>query len=85
MKTVETLPDGNENIVYTNHMGQVMLQVFHDTDTDDEWATYYRYDADGRVVLRAEPSAVSGYDEQYADLVHDDGEATWNSSATPSA
>src|SRR2546428_2937542 len=27
-KTTETLPDGNQNIVYTNYVGQVMLQVF---------------------------------------------------------
>jgi RHS repeat-associated protein len=63
MKTVEVLPDDNENIVYTNYVGQVMLQIFHDTVTDQQWATFFRYDDSGRVVLRAEPSAVSGYDE----------------------
>jgi hypothetical protein len=37
-KTVETLADGNENITFTNFADQTMLQVFHDTTTDDEWA-----------------------------------------------
>jgi hypothetical protein len=62
-KTVETLPDGNQNIVFTNFAGQVMLSVFKDVTTSDEWITYHRYDADGRLILTANPSAVSGYDE----------------------
>lgn len=32
--------------------------------------TYNRFDAFGRIILSAAPSAVSGYDDQYADLVH---------------
>ncbi|MCI0361774.1 MAG: hypothetical protein L0211_25085, partial [Planctomycetaceae bacterium] len=71
-KTVETLPDGNQNIVYTNYRGQVMLQVFKDTTTSQEWATYTRFDNAGRVLFRADPSAVSGYSEAYDDLVHFD-------------
>jgi hypothetical protein len=56
-KTVETLPDGNQNIVFTNFAGQVMLSVFKDVTTSDEWITYHRYDADGRLILTANPSA----------------------------
>jgi RHS repeat-associated protein len=68
-KTVETLPDGNQNIVYANFRGQVMLQIFKDTTTSQEWATFYRYDSAGRVLFRAETSAISGYDEGYSDLL----------------
>jgi RHS repeat-associated protein len=73
VKTTETLPDGNQNIVYTNLYGQVMLKVFRDSVTSDEWATYYKYDADGRLLWQAEPSAVSGYDDGFADLVNESG------------
>jgi RHS repeat-associated protein len=69
-KTVETLPDGNENIVYTNYVGQVMLKVFHETSTGNKWGNYYQFDAAGRLLLRAEPSAISGYNDSYADLLH---------------
>ncbi len=70
VKTVETLPDGSENIVFTNYAGQVLLSVYHDTTTGQKWATYYRYDSAGRLVLEAEPSAVSGYSEAAADLLN---------------
>ncbi|HEX8910754.1 MAG TPA: hypothetical protein VF796_00245, partial [Humisphaera sp.] len=30
-KTTETLPDGNQNVVYTNHLQRVMLKVFRNT------------------------------------------------------
>jgi YD repeat-containing protein len=65
-KTVETLPDGNQNIVYTNSIGEVMLEAFSDiSDAANTslnglvWATYHRFDADGREVLTAQPSAVA--------------------------
>ncbi len=35
-----------------------------------EWATYYRYDDQGRLILTAESSAVSGYDDAYLDLLN---------------
>jgi YD repeat-containing protein len=69
-KTVETLPDGNTNTAYLNGYGQVMLSVYTDAATEQEWATYSRYDDEGRLILRASPSAVSGYDDSYADLAH---------------
>jgi hypothetical protein len=72
MKTIETLPDFNENIVYTNYAGQMMLKVYHDTTTGQKWATHYAYDNNsGRLTKIANPSAVAGYDDtQYADLVN---------------
>jgi len=68
-KTVETLPDGNTNTVYTNAYAELMLVVYTDTTTNQQWPTYYRYDGNGRLVLTADPSAVTGYSESYADLV----------------
>src|SRR5207302_8355156 len=39
-KTVETLPDGNQNIVYTNAYGEPMLKVYHDTTSGQSWDTF---------------------------------------------
>ena len=47
-----------------------MLGVFHDTAADRNWDTFYKYDNHGRVVLSGQPSAVTGYDDTYADLLH---------------
>jgi RHS repeat-associated protein len=69
-KTVETLPDGNQNIVYTNAYGEVMLKVFKDTTSGNTWPVYAQYDSAGRVVLTAAPSAISGYDDTKADLLY---------------
>jgi RHS repeat-associated protein len=68
-KTVETLPDGNQNFVYTNYAGEVMLKVFHDQASGNNWETFYKYDNAGRIILKANPSAVSGYNDSFADLL----------------
>ncbi len=68
-KTIETLPDGNQNIVYTSGYGGTMLRIFKEVSSGAEWKTYTRFDASGRVALQAMPSAVTGYSEGYADLV----------------
>jgi RHS repeat-associated protein len=75
-KTIETLPDGNRNLLYSNSLGQVMLKVFQDLNdsgnpalSGQEWLTYYQYDTLGRLLLKAEPSAVTGYDETSSDLL----------------
>ncbi len=68
-KTVETLPDQNQIIYYTNFAGELMLKA-ESVLTDDAnpglqgkvWATYYRYDTGatgGRLILTAQPSAVT--------------------------
>jgi hypothetical protein len=59
-KTVETRPDGSTNTVYVNYIGQELLTDLQDT-AGNHWITYKYYDANGRLVLSAEPSAVSGY------------------------
>ncbi|MEM1026511.1 MAG: LamG-like jellyroll fold domain-containing protein [Planctomycetota bacterium] len=79
-RTTETLPTGNQNVVYSNAAGNVMLKVFKNLQDDanpalenGEWLTYYRYDADGRVIWKAESPAVTGYDEAHADLLNESG------------
>jgi RHS repeat-associated protein len=69
--TTETLPDSSTRTYYLNFAGQKMLDVFY--DGTNEWATYYRYDEQGRLILQANPSAVTGYSAYYyADLLHED-------------
>ncbi len=66
-KTVETLPDGSQNIVYTNHLGRVLIKDF--VKGSDHWIEYNRYhDELGTVILYATPAAVEGYDESQPDL-----------------
>lgn len=67
VKTVETLPDNNQNIVYTNAWGQVILKVFK--AGTDEWFDYYQFDSKGRMTLQAASSAVASYTESSAGLV----------------
>jgi hypothetical protein len=70
VKTVETLPDGNQNTVYTNTYGEVMLIDYEDTGTTQHWDTFNKFDSSGRLILTANPSAVTGYDDTYADLLN---------------
>ncbi len=65
-KTVETLPDGSQNIVFTNSFGEVMFKATYDpSDANNSalnglvWGTDYRYDSAGRLILTAQPSAVT--------------------------
>ena len=67
-KTIEGLPDGSQKIVYANYAGQTMLQV-HESGAD-QWCEFWKYNQDAHVILHAHPSAISGYDDQYPDLLH---------------
>jgi RHS repeat-associated protein len=69
-KTLETLPDGSTQTVYTNYIGEVMLQVFHDAATGNNWETFQKFDNSGRLILTAYSSALTGYDETKADLLN---------------
>jgi hypothetical protein len=72
-KTVETLPGGTQNITYANFAGQVMLSVKvpgAGQPGNGPWYEYFRYDASAHLILKAESSAVTGYDESYADLLN---------------
>ncbi|MBX3452388.1 MAG: hypothetical protein KF777_22720 [Planctomycetaceae bacterium] len=66
-KTTVTLADGSQNIAYSNYAGKVML--FVEISGTDRWITYYRYDGWAKVAWKALPSAVTGYDEAYDQLV----------------
>ncbi len=69
-KTVETLPDGNQNIVYSNYVREVMLDIYLHTTSNLKWDTFYKYDSSGRLILTAMPSAITGYDDTKADLLN---------------
>jgi hypothetical protein len=77
-KTIIVLPSDSsvhdEDIAYTNEIGQVLLSVVVDGSTGAAWATYYRYDDSGRLIFQANPSALAAYSasgyEQYLDLVN---------------
>ena len=66
-KTVEALPDGAQNIVYTNYAAQVILSIYQ--SGTQQWFNYNRYDGSGRVILVASSSAVESYDESSPGLV----------------
>ncbi len=68
-KTVERRPDGNQVITYRNGHEQVMLSALLETATGRKWIHFTQYDAAGRPILQAGPSAVSGYDESSPDLL----------------
>lgn len=69
-KTVRTMGDGLQNIVYTNYIGQVMLMVVqNESDTSRRWLTFHKYDSGAREIMTAMPSAVTGYDESKSDLL----------------
>jgi RHS repeat-associated protein len=70
VKTVMTRPDGSTDTIYSNYAGETMLDAFTDATTGITTDTYYRYDNAGRVILTAQPSAVLGYNDSYADLLN---------------
>jgi YD repeat-containing protein len=73
-KTTETLPDGNQNLVYTNAYGEIMLKVYDDVQgSGNQWLYFTKYDGSGRALLLAQPSAVTGYNDTYADLLNYSG------------
>jgi len=70
IKTVENLPDNNVSTIYTNDYGEVMLRVYHDATSGINWETFYKYDSAERLILEAQPSAVTGYNDTYGDLLN---------------
>ena len=72
-KTTETLPDGNQNIIYTNAYGEVMLKVLE--SGGQSWESFTEYDQNslydgGRIILQANPSALTGCDDTQANLMN---------------
>jgi len=68
-KTIETLPDTNQNIIYTNYLGQTLLEVFKDVTSGQQWLTFFQMDVLGRLNYKALPSSVTGYLETNPTLV----------------
>jgi hypothetical protein len=66
-KTVVTNPDGSTDTVYTNTYGQVMLDDHYDPSSALHTDNFYAYNTNGQLTLAAEPSAVTGYNDTYAD------------------
>ncbi len=65
----ETRPDGSARVIYTNYVGQPMLAVHQEGGSN--WSTFFKYDGStGRLTQVAAPSAISSYDESYADLLN---------------
>ena len=69
-KTLETLPDGSTHTLYANYAGEVMLDVFHDPVSGNNWETFTEYDSSGRAILTAQPSALTGYSESSPTLLN---------------
>ncbi len=68
-KTTETLADGTQNIVYCNYATQVLVHITKEAVAPNrQWFHAYQYDAQGRVVWHAAPSAVTGCDESQPNL-----------------
>ena len=67
-ETVTTTPEYNTETVYRNLSGQILVDDFHDIDDPANPAldgthsiTCYKYNSDGELVEKDEPSAVSTY------------------------
>jgi len=75
--TVFTDANGDTTTTYADSAGQVMMSIQADT-SGNQWATFYKYDTSGRMILMAMPSAISlpssfhgsGTDQSYSDLLH---------------
>ncbi|MDB5324603.1 MAG: repeat-associated core domain protein [Phycisphaerales bacterium] len=56
-----TVSDNNRNVVYSNQAGEVLAKTFFESDAATQgWTRAYQYDANGQLVLSAEPSAIQG-------------------------
>jgi RHS repeat-associated protein len=64
-RTVSTLPDGNQQVVYTNLFGLVILKVLEKmsggSPTGERWYEYSQYDSKGRITLEASSAAINSY------------------------
>jgi len=70
-KTIETRPDDSQTITYADYAGQTMLSVLKASATSaDQWCTFFLYDDAARQIWMAQPSAVTGYDDAFDDLLH---------------
>jgi RHS repeat-associated protein len=63
-KTTETRPDGSVNIVFTNHLGRVLLSDYRADNSGgaDRWINYYVYDSTEKLISWVKPGTVLSYD-----------------------
>jgi len=66
-RVTEIRPNGSQLTVYTNLGGAPLLKVLE--AGGQTWRTFNRYDDQSRLVWSANPSAVSGFDEAFNDLL----------------
>ncbi|WP_166442703.1 RHS repeat domain-containing protein [Phragmitibacter flavus] len=62
-RTVENLPDGSQNRVYTNKAGKVILHVHEDLVTSRKWYQYTQYNSQFQAILQASPAAIASVTE----------------------
>lgn len=62
-KTVETLPDGSQNRVYTNAGYSLLVKILEEAGTSRQWVDAYTYTALFRPATHAHPSAVASVTE----------------------
>lgn len=65
-KTVETLPDGSQNRVYTNAGYNPLVHILQESGTSRQWVDAYTYTELWRPATHAHPSAVDSVDEPVA-------------------
>src|SRR5207302_4591450 len=66
-KTIELRSGGSKIIAYTNYVGEIMLLSLVNSAGTQAWNTFYRYDGAGRLIMTAEPSAMTIFDDTKAD------------------
>jgi len=81
-KNTVTLPNGNLRLVYTNSVGQTMLDVFKETSTGLQWSKYFVFNSNGSLASLTFPSGVTGFSEGLDGLVSSaqlpDGAGLWH-------
>jgi len=69
LKTTETLPDGNETIVYSNHDMEVLLKAVYDVSASSYTSvTAYTYDDYHRMSSEIDGTAIASFNDEYDDL-----------------
>jgi RHS repeat-associated protein len=70
VKTVVTNPDGSSDTVYSNFIAEVLLDDHYDPASGLHTIEFYGYNNQAQLILDAAPSAVTGYSDTFADLLH---------------